>query len=485
MADSVNHSEGKKRWVVFAGFRLDAQTYQLFSGDKKIPLPARAGQVLELLAQSPGQLISRSTIGDAIWGSQHLDLEASLNTAIRAARRALGDDANNPSFIETVPRHGYRFLQQPDFLNETSSKPPTFLHKRYLKIAVMLLLIIPLTYVVLTSYLKPGSQTEADSLHHYVNSAGYEDFLRGQYALTNGEQQQAKTYLEKAIQADPTLGPAYTALARIYVGQRKFGWNNILEAQKLVDRALLEDPNLASANALNAAIALYYWRDREKSREYLERVRALIPEQPDALVVEAYLNVVEENPASALSAITKAHEIRPLSASLNADYGWVLYKLGKWVDAEHLCKTSHSINRNSQFALECIIHINHSQGDNAEVADYGLKLMALRGATKAEIASVRQESNAELREQAFWQWTLKWLESAEVPISDPYSKRGIALTMLNRQDEAVNVFEQGYNMNGEPFLAFLAKDPRVEQLRNHPDFGRLADLSRSKVPRAN
>jgi hypothetical protein len=53
--------------------------------------------------------------------------------------------------------------------------------------------------------------------------------------------------------------------------------------------------------------------------------------------------------------------------------------------------------------------------------------------------------------------------------------------MLDRKDEAVDAFKEGYKVNGEPFLAFLAQDPRVEQLQYHREFSMLAKMSKTKV----
>ena len=152
-------------------------------------------------------------------------------------------------------------------------------------------------------------------------------------------------------------------------------------------------------------------------------------------------------------------------------------------DAERLCKTSVELNPKSQFALNCVIHVNHSQGDAAEAAEYGTQLMALRNATGEEIAALRQVSDPRIREEQYWRWTLDWIDANRHEITDGWSKRGITLTMLGRYDEAAETFSQAYEINGEPFLSFFAVDPRVEELRGHPKFSALAAQSRERVNR--
>ena len=68
-------------------------------------------QVLGLLLESPGEVVTRDELQHKLWSSDtFVDFEHSLNAAVKRLREALGDSANNPRFIETLPRHGYRFI---------------------------------------------------------------------------------------------------------------------------------------------------------------------------------------------------------------------------------------------------------------------------------------------------------------------------------------------------------------------------------------
>lgn len=72
------------------------------------PQPAKA---LALLAGKPGEIVSRDELKTALWGDQtHVDFERGIAYAISQARTALGDSADNPRFIETLPRRGFRFI---------------------------------------------------------------------------------------------------------------------------------------------------------------------------------------------------------------------------------------------------------------------------------------------------------------------------------------------------------------------------------------
>jgi serine/threonine-protein kinase len=81
----------------------------LWRDGREVPLPPRALGVLEALTTRPGSVISKSDLMDAVWREAFVT-EASLLEAIRVLREALGDDRQNPTFIQTVHRRGYRFI---------------------------------------------------------------------------------------------------------------------------------------------------------------------------------------------------------------------------------------------------------------------------------------------------------------------------------------------------------------------------------------
>jgi len=97
--------------IRFAEFELDVLAAELRKQGAKIKLQEQPFQVLEILLQSPGRIVTREELQQKIWPSDtFVDFDHGLYNAIKRLREALGDNAERPQYIETVPRRGYRFI---------------------------------------------------------------------------------------------------------------------------------------------------------------------------------------------------------------------------------------------------------------------------------------------------------------------------------------------------------------------------------------
>lgn len=97
--------------VRFAAFEVDLATGELRKHGIRIKLQDQPFQILAMLLERPGALVTRDQIQQRLWPADtFVDFEHGVNTAIRRLRDALSDDADTPRFIETLPRRGYRFL---------------------------------------------------------------------------------------------------------------------------------------------------------------------------------------------------------------------------------------------------------------------------------------------------------------------------------------------------------------------------------------
>jgi DNA-binding winged helix-turn-helix (wHTH) protein len=105
----------------FGPFELDMQTGELSRAGLRIGLPQQSFLIFALLLERPGEVISREELQQKLWpGNTYVDFEHGVNNCIKRLREALGDSAERPRYIETLPRRGYRFIGDISRLNGTS-----------------------------------------------------------------------------------------------------------------------------------------------------------------------------------------------------------------------------------------------------------------------------------------------------------------------------------------------------------------------------
>ena len=101
------------RLLTFGVFELDAKTGELRKEGRLLHLRHQPVNVLRLLLERPGDLVTRHEITEALWPDDvDVDVEQGLNHCMKEIRAALGDSPDSPRFIQTLPRRGYRFLPE-------------------------------------------------------------------------------------------------------------------------------------------------------------------------------------------------------------------------------------------------------------------------------------------------------------------------------------------------------------------------------------
>jgi len=95
----------------FGVFELDLESGELRKAGVRLKLQQQPFLVLKILTQRPGEIVTREELCSQIWPADtFVDFDKSLNTAVNKLRDALGDTSGSPTFIETIPRRGYRFI---------------------------------------------------------------------------------------------------------------------------------------------------------------------------------------------------------------------------------------------------------------------------------------------------------------------------------------------------------------------------------------
>lgn len=113
------------RCLRFGVFEVDLRAGQLTKRGLRLRLQEQPFQVLAMLLAKPGELVSREELRSRLWPRTIVDFDHGLNKAINKIREALGDSAENPRFVETVARRGYRFLAHVETIDTPSRQPET------------------------------------------------------------------------------------------------------------------------------------------------------------------------------------------------------------------------------------------------------------------------------------------------------------------------------------------------------------------------
>src|SRR6516164_8095739 len=95
----------------FGLFEVDERRGDVLKQGSRVRLRGRPYDILVILLERPGELITRDELRTRLWASDtFVDFDHGLNASVNRLREVLGDSADNPRFIETIPRKGYRFL---------------------------------------------------------------------------------------------------------------------------------------------------------------------------------------------------------------------------------------------------------------------------------------------------------------------------------------------------------------------------------------
>ena len=130
----------------FETFDVDVRTGELRKAGVKLKLPGQPFQVLAILLESPGEVVTREELQKRLWPDTFVDVDHNLNTAINKIREVLGDSAESPRFVETLPRRGYRFIGPVTPVPADRPPPAPSSHvRRYVTVGAAFLFLLALS----------------------------------------------------------------------------------------------------------------------------------------------------------------------------------------------------------------------------------------------------------------------------------------------------------------------------------------------------
>jgi DNA-binding winged helix-turn-helix (wHTH) protein/Tfp pilus assembly protein PilF len=347
--------------VCFGVFEADLASRELRRKGTKVKIQDLPFRALRLLLSRPNEVLSREEFRATLWPDDvFVDFDRGITSAINRLREALGDSAENPVFIETVGRRGYRWIapvniprdltpaqyvmpRAADLVAEASPVRNARGRWFYILAAGSVLLIAALSAILFRSYrpsanvnlrtTAPSSLSSSQGFpHHSPDHEAEELYLQGRFYWNKRTPESLSLAVDSFTQAivhDPNYSDAYVGLADCYNLLREY---TVMPASEAYPRALAAakkavelDDHSSAAHASLAFVSFYGMWDAATADKEFRRAIDLDPNNANARHWYAtYLNTVGRFEES-LNEIDRAQALDPDSASILADKGRLLW----------------------------------------------------------------------------------------------------------------------------------------------------------------
>jgi DNA-binding winged helix-turn-helix (wHTH) protein/Tfp pilus assembly protein PilF len=355
--------------IRFGVFEADLRSGELRKNGLKVKLQDLPFRALRLFLSRPNEVLSRDEFRQALWPENvFVDFDHGISSAINRLRDALGDSADNPVFIETVERRGYRWIAPTHFpappepprleivkpveksLERAPAQPVRW--NRVIIFPVAALVLIAWSFWPMYRAAKAGGRKAPSTTNRSSNSAhnpaladAEQFYLKGRFYWEKRTPEgltEAVDYFTQAIVHDPDYAPAYVGLADTYNLMREF---TLMPSSEAYPRALaaatkaveLDDQSSDAHASLGFVLFWGMWDSAGAEREF----RRALELNPNNAVAHhwyaTYLGAVGRH-ADSISEIDRAQALDPASKAILADKGTLLWWAGRHDESLTLLK---------------------------------------------------------------------------------------------------------------------------------------------------
>ena len=429
--EDVKSSPTSDRRLRFGAFEADLNSKELRKSGRYVRLERKPFQVLELLLLAPGRFVSRAELTRELWPDLHVNFERSLNTAVNALRKALGDSWRHPCYIETRPGQGYRFIA-------------------------------------------PVEQITPDKAAD-VNQDAYQNCVKANYFLNKRTQEdlhKAIAYFQAAMADDARCARAHAGLAETYCLLAQMNMASPLEAalraRELAATAVELEPDSAASRAAAACVKRFFDWDWRGTQEEFHKAMAL--DANCAAFHQAYGSFLSSigNTQEALHELRLAQRLDPVSPVVNVEVAWALYLARDFAGAHEQCWKVLALEPGFG-AAQHVLGLVYEQMRMYEEAVIELQNAQAAGDEQPAVIGALGHAWAKAGKMAMSEEALRQLQQlSEKRYVSPYW-RAIVHAGLRQNLLATEWLKTAYQQR-DVWLTWLGVDPRFDDLRAAPDF---------------
>ena len=452
----------------FGAFQFDPASGDLTTSDTTTRLQPLRARLLVHFAEHAGEVLSRECLYELLWPAGYVEQDLGLNAAIRGLRRALGDDATNPTYIETLRRRGYRFLPKVHRMAprepESASTPERSKHRWKGTGGTMFFVGALAALLVLVAAIYGPSRGSADlpaeaaeprlaQLRHLVDAGDSASLSRADVLLAQ-------------LPEDLRGGAEALGLRARMAYQR----NDVQTARTLARRGATMDEPSPEALRLLGDILLYQDWDAPAAAATLSQAVERHP-SPRNLQSLAFALIALGDLEGANHAIRRAVELGPVDVALSTDASIVAYMARDFGTARSWCADAELLTGRTAATLRCHLTVAINLGDLEAADQYAREALELNAGPDAV-----PQADAELGQAttAYWEWQLdQSLEAQGFTAAQASFARARALAHLGRIDEALDQLNQAVEGRA-PAALFAAHLPYFDVLRQTERFKTIA-----------
>lgn len=508
----------RKEIFEFGEFRLDVseRTIERIDGGHSGTLTEKAFQALTLLVRRGGHLVSKDELIGFVWPDTIVE-DNNLEKSIHHLRHFLGEAQDGNKYIETVRKHGYRFVGNIRVVEVSGTwLPETFrtdngkegsadpigdqlaepqaesantvaagqraveeardsFRSRVVMSAIILALIGSTAGLGYYLFIRPSREantsefqtkrgTKNDEAHRFYLMAMNLSEKRGVPNV-----RKALEYLDKAVALDPNYALAWANKALTHVDVVAHGdgdpHENYASSMKAIRNALELDPNLSEAHSALCYNKSRYEYDAVGAETACKQAVELNPNSPVAHKTFANFLYSRGRLDEAIVEIRVAMDLQPVSYRNQQMYALTLYFARRYAEAEDQFKRLIELNPDQPYIHTRLIKVLEEQGKESEAFEYLIEMLTIQ---KADIDEIQRFKTT--YETSGWRGVvIEQVKTAEASKLAHFFHLACLYSKLGYKDQAFESLEEAYQQRNFQ-IAILRVEPQLDALRDDPRF---------------